>query len=390
MSEKLSEWLYYLLAAGVALCLLMFFLAENGRANAFATYIVGLGVIGALFQPDTRKELLTLPLPVLVVLVIFLEYLSVSAWWSDVGSLHTVIRFQGYSVLIVTFIAGFYLAGRRFENYLHIMAGLVTAAAMVSAGYSIYLHFALPEYQPLPEPRLYGLGRLSNPVISAVSYGFSVALAFWLLLQRRDLWLRLLLAAGIVSLLVAISLSGTRIVWLALACAVGVALSLETGRNGWLTLGVAGTVLGAVAIFSLGWEDLAKRGLSFRPEIWAEFARRSAEANPILGAGSGAPSYWVTPELTFRHPHSIFVSAFFFGGIIGLGLLVALIVLAARYAWQSPPSPVRTLAVMTLSYGVVVGLIDGDNIVTKIDYLWWLIWFPLAVVMMLPKPQSSS
>ncbi|MBT4162082.1 MAG: O-antigen ligase family protein [Gammaproteobacteria bacterium] len=384
VSHKLLSFIHYLIAGCIVLSLLMFFLAENGRANAFPTYLLAIGVLIALPFSEVRSRIAAMPGIPLVLAIALIEYLAISAWWSDHGSITQVFRHQGYALLILVFVLSLNLASQRFDRFLDLVLGLTIAAATVSAVYSIYLHFALPEYQPLHEPRLYGLGRLSNPVISAVSYGFATILAAHLLIQRQKIWQRSLLGACVLLLLIAIALAGTRTAWLALGIGVGAGLAMRYRERGLLLFAGVLFVTGVVAVAALGWEDLAKRGLSFRPEIWAEFIGRSFNANPILGAGSGSNSHWVSSIETFKHPHSIFISAFFFGGIIGLVLLIGLFTTCARHLYLSDDSEVKMLAVMTLSYGVTVGIFDGDNVLTKIDYLWWVVWFPVGVTLCVP------
>ena len=154
MTRLISGGLHYLIATGVALSPLMFFLAESGRANSFATYLVVLAVLAAMIFPSSRKRLNELPRGVFMMVVCLLQYLALSAWWSEAGSLQLVLKFQGYAVLILLFILGLSISVRQYDQFLVTLAALTLAAAAVSAAYSAYLHFALPEYQPLNEPRL--------------------------------------------------------------------------------------------------------------------------------------------------------------------------------------------------------------------------------------------
>ena len=154
-----------------------------------------------------------------------------SAIWSEKGGIASLIQHQGYAALILFFVLGFGISARRIEQFLPGLAYLTVCAAGVSAAYSLYLHFTLPQYQPLPEPRLYGLGRLSNPYISAASYGFSGLLAIWLLSIKPAYSFRFILLLFIFLLGLRIFLSGTRTVWLALAVGAGTAMALGSDRN---------------------------------------------------------------------------------------------------------------------------------------------------------------
>ena len=389
MTERFSAALLYVIAIGVGLSVVLFFLLENGRANAFTTYIVALALLVALFFPSVRVEILALPRSVVLALVALLEYMALSAIWSEKGSIASLIQHQGYAALILFFVLGFGISARRYEQFLPGLAYLTVCAAGVSAAYSLYLHFTLPQYQPLPEPRLYGLGRLSNPVISAASYGFSGLLAIWLLSIKPAYSYRFILLLFIFLLGLSIFLSGTRTVWLALAVGAGTAMALGSDRNRILCFFLVFGSVGLIGLLSIGWEGLVTRGLSFRPEIWSEFVSRTLTVNPFLGVGSGTKAHWVTPVLTFQHPHSVFVSVFYFGGLVGLGLLLLLLVITILWLASAEDSRERNLAIMLLSYGVIFGLFDGDNILNKIDYLWWLVWLPIGLCLGL-RYQSRS
>ena len=383
MTRFVSIGLHYFIAIGVTLSVLLFFLVENGRINSFATYLVALTVFTVFIFPSSRRHLVELPRSVLFLTAGLLQYLAMSSWWSEASSFQLVLKFQGYAILIFFFLLGLVISVRQNKYFLVSLAVLTLAAASVSACYSVYLHFAFPDYRPLPEARLYALGRLSNPVISAASYGFASILGFWLFTQRPNI-LQLLVLVFVLCLLgFVIVLSGTRTVWVALALGIGAGIAFWRREPSLLSFAILCLTLGILAVLALGWDDITRRGFSFRPEIWSEFISRSIATHPILGAGSGSGSYWLTPELDFKHPHSVFVSIFFFGGIVGLGLFLSLLAACFLQLKQSPSGEVKVLAAMLLSYGVVFGIFDGDNILTKIDYLWWLIWMPIGVCLCL-------
>ena len=92
MTERFSAALLYVIAIGVGLSVVLFFLLENGRANAFTTYIVALALLVALFFPSVRAEILALPRSVVLALVALLEYMALSAIWSEKGSIAALIK----------------------------------------------------------------------------------------------------------------------------------------------------------------------------------------------------------------------------------------------------------------------------------------------------------
>ena len=384
MSAKASRILAYCLASLVLLTPALFFLAENGKINAFSTYLLALLMIPALVLPDLRKHLAGQATAWWATAGL-LVYLGISATWAATDR---PAAYLGYGLLILAFMGGCVISTRRFAPFQRYLLVTIAGCATLSALLSIYLHFALPEYQPLPEPRLFGFGRLENPAIAAMSYGFAVTVTGFLLLQSRDPGSRIIAIACLSALLTAVVLTGTRSVWPAIGVSLGIGMALQFRQRGfWIFAGTVALV-GLVGAMALGWEELTRRALSFRPEIWSEFIRRTLDANVLFGMGSGTDSHWVHPELTFQHPHSIFVSAFYFGGMIGLVMLFALYAACVRGIWCSEISGARQLAAMALAYGFMIGIFDGDNVVTKVNHLWWVLWLPVSWCLCLDDSRS--
>ena len=125
----------------------------------------------------------SLNFPVAGMTLLFLTYLTLSVVWSDNDQnfFHTLIE----ALLVLTFCLAIPISIARFSGFLNLVVNLSIMASAINCAYSIYLHYALPQYQPLPEPRLYALGRLSNPVIGALSYGFAIILSSYMLLIEK-------------------------------------------------------------------------------------------------------------------------------------------------------------------------------------------------------------
>ena len=364
------------MSVSLALCFLLYFLAENGKINAFGTYLLAVTVVPALFIKEIRARVPRNRL--LALALLFLFYLALGSVWASGEEARGFGKHLGYAALIAAFMIAVPLLIDRYSSHTHKFAVMVVCAAMVSAVCSIYLHFLPPDQQSLPAPRLYAIGRLSNPVVSATSYGFAVVLGIYLGLSLTRPVTRIALVIAIGFLLWAIALSGSRAAWLAIAIAAAAGVALTRPRYRWWL--AAGTILmfGVLAVALTGLDELTRRAFSFRPEIWSHFVHLTLETAPFAGVGSGTSSEWVAGIETFRHPHSIFISTLYFGGAFGLAMLIGVYLLAARSLFMNR-EPLRLPASMTLTFGLVVGLLDGDNLLTKIDYLWWIFWLPVAL-----------
>ena len=363
-----------------------YFLLENGSGNSFPTYLLGLGTI-----PLIILQFRTLQIDRMLagLAALFLGYMTLSVLWSN--NSEPVVKTLSEALLVLTFCLAIPASIERFHWFLNALVVLVILSAVVNSGYSIYLHYALREYQPLPEPRLYALGRLSNPVIGALSYGFAVALAAYMFLNET----RRLASAGylsaIVLFIVAIVLTGSRGVYLAMAAAISIGMLLHYPGNRKLQVtGVAGTLLAlfAAAYFFLGPEALFSRALSFRPEIWSEFISRTITSNVWVGVGMTTDSEFQLPELLIQHPHSAFIATFYYGGLIGFGLSLGLILRAIQSLSGMGQNNVRLLGSMLLAFGLTATALDGNELIAKVNYLWFLVWLPVGLALT-RKPTSN-
>lgn len=385
---RIINGLHYTIAVCLFLTCVLYFLVESGSANSFPTYLISLAMVPlvVLFPEQFRR----LDLPLLGIAIVFLSYMGLSVAWS--GSGESVAKHLGYVLLVIGFSLSIAVVMTRFRWALYWLSLVIILAAVVNCGYSLYLHYANPEYQPLPEPRLYALGRLSNPVISALSYGFVVILCAHMVMTRERMIAKVVFAEIALLLIGGIVLSWTRGVWLGLTAALIVGILLQyPGHRKKQLIAIAAVCLGigVVVLASLGPDILIKRALSFRPEIWAEFIARTFTANPLIGLGLTADSVFhlaSEPE-PFKHPHSLLVSTFYYGGFIGLGLYLSVLMLAAIRVVQFEQHPIKVLAGMLLTFGVVATLVDGNEILVKVNYLWLLIWFPIGLLLV-RKPSN--
>ena len=365
-----------------------YFLLENGSGNSFPTYLLGLGTI-----PLIILQFRTLQIDRMLagLAALFLGYMTLSVLWSSNNE--PVVKTLTEALLVLTFCLAIPASIERFHWFLNALVVLVILSAVVNSGYSIYLHYALPDYQPLPEPRLYALGRLSNPVIGALSYGFATVLAAYMFLNETRRLARAGYLAATLLFLFAIVLTGSRGAYLALAAAMSVGVLLQYPGNRKLQVtGVAGTLLAlsAGAYFFLGPEALFSRALSFRPEIWSEFISRTITSNVWVGMGMTTDSEFQLPELLIQHPHSAFIATFYYGGLIGLALYLGLVLRAIQSLGGMGQHNVRLLGSMLLAFGLTATALDGNELISKVNYLWFLVWLPVGLAMIGAKREFSG
>lgn len=371
-------------ALSIALILLpiAYFLAPTATASFFPSYLIGLlglWLIGAELSTLRRVRLTSF-----LLLALFFTLLT-SNHLAGHG-LDVTARYFGYALLILTYIFGFYVCASRVSWFLQTFMITTVIAAAISSFVSISLYFSL-DYQPLDEPRLYALGRLNNPTISAISYGSILCLVLSFSAETRETGLRALSGIVALCLITAIILAESRGAWLALAASVVVILALHKWKSKKQFLAVVATFTVALLTLSFflyqqGHTDVfLRRSFSFRPEIWEATLNAWLNVSVIFGAGIATKIDLTIPPNRFMHPHSIYLSTLYYGGILGLLCFIALL---GRLLWLIKSRTDRNLAVYAtplLMFGLVVLIFDGNKLIEKVDFLWLCLWLPIALLL---------
>ncbi|MGK0339394.1 MAG: O-antigen ligase [Candidatus Azotimanducaceae bacterium] len=379
-AEKVIQ---YCIGLSLILLMITYFLGENGRISYFPSYIIGiaglgLGLLGR-FNTFIQSTLFTS-----ILLTTMLGYLCISILALG-GGISTSLLYFGYSLLILSFVYGLVYSCLNMEWFRNVFLSTLIIAATVSALYSTYFFFNL-DYQPLAEKRLYALGGLNNPVISAISYGaaLSLCMSFFFVTKERGVQALTFLLGAV--LIMAISLSGTRGVWIGLLAAGMTAIFLipsKIQQRRLILIVLCLIPVSLIIAYLSGYSELVlKRSTSFRPEIWQATASQWLNGNILLGAGLQAGfDLYIAPN-RFMHPHSLYLSSLYYGGIFGLGMLLVFI---GRLFWvllYKADHEVRVYALPLLVFGLTTLLFDGNRLVEKVDFLWLCFWLPVALTLL--------
>lgn len=360
-----------------------YFLAPTSTVSFFPSYLIGIfGLVSIFLHRNLLIDIKTSVLGLLGLFLVLLVSVQVGS-----GSVSTTALYFGYTLLILTFILGYYIAASEVAWFSTAFMMSMVGAALISSLVSIYLFFTL-DYQPLDENRLYALGRLSNPVISAISYSSVLCLCLAFIPNSKELGLRLIVAAITICLTVAVWLTESRGAWLGLLAASACIFFIYDWQSK-LQIILASTVLLVIATLTIilltssGYtEILMKRSFSFRPEIWMETLRIWWSGNVLLGAGMQTLIDLNIPPNRFLHPHSIYVSTLFYGGVLGL---VGLFAFLGRLVWilqRCADQEIRIYAYPLLAFGLTTLLFDGNKLIEKVDFLWLCLWLPVTLVLL--------
>jgi O-antigen ligase len=131
------------------------------------------------------------------------------------------------------------------------------------------------------------------------------------------------------------------------------------------------------------------RGIPYRLDIWGQSLSQAGDA-PFFGHGLTADTRLIMPDGTnMPHHHSVYMTTLFYGGIVGLLLLIAL---AASALWQGLTRTAelqKFLLTCMLLYGSLCIVTDGNTLIRHPKPVWIFFWFPIALVAASELPGNS-
>jgi O-antigen ligase len=369
-----------ILAFSLILLPVTYFLAPKATVSFFPSYLIGLSGLIAIFQQGTTLYPIKNSLVLLSLLLLsFLVSNHLAGYEISVTA-----KYFGYTLLILTFVVGFYVAADKLAWFLTAFMTVTVGAAVISSLFSIGFYFFL-DYQPLVENRLYGLGRLSNPVISALSYGAVFCLCITAIATSKESGLRALIGCVAIILLLAILLTGTRGAWIGIfAALLGTTLIRPWRNRSQLIASLCVVSIFPILIVTLlyfsGYGDaIFKRSFSFRPEIWSSTLEAWKSGSLFFGSGLHSTIDLTIPPNKFMHPHSIYLSTLYYGGMLSLTLLLMFF---ARILWlQLKQADTEYQALPLLVFGLATLLFDGNRLIEKVNFLWLCLWLPVAIAL---------
>ena len=416
LQKNLSQWLeaYSPVAMGILIAAILLPIDWPAYRSLVLLLCAGPGIIAALIQPRT-----VLKNPVLILMAVFIAYFSGQQLRGllplSAGTLYktmmTAIMLIG-SPIILSLVS----PKKKLGSIVLITSLLIACGRFIFS----LIHFYADA--PFPAARFSGMG---HPVGCAHVAGAITVLAGAFFLQHgkqisKVQWISLLCLP--IALFTALY-THTRFIFLALLCmgalsAVGMRSRL---RKTFILWAVGGLCLAAYltsmvampfekphqrtktgydirtkGVFSGGKRQ--KKSAKARIEIWQDhFSRMDTPAMWIAGHGLGrnrfvdevspkaARWYYKDPEKGYLLlPHSIYIWSIYFGGVIGLALLLALY---ATAGWQSLRCAITHryyVPLATLMFGAIGLLADGHTLLTNQGNITLLFWVPLGLAAGIP------
>ena len=224
--------------------------------------------------------------------------------------------------------------------------------------------------------RMPGWAEARHPILGAAIIGFVALLALGRMLAGRRVVLH---GLAVALCLIFIVLTGSRGPLLAVLGAAVILVGFARLRLLAAMAGIVALIAGAVwllhppAVIDLVAHQIA-RGDSHRLDI-IRVSLQAIARSPWIGLGPNATLG--RPGEDF--PHNLFLSAVFYGGVIGLGLMLALFGFAVVAAWRAPSRLARAVGLALIAQVVLVGMTDLSNIIKGPSPMWYLFWLPLLL-----------
>lgn len=360
-----------------------YFLTPSSSLNNLFAYPLLLAL--CIKGPQWRRLKPLFQNRIFLISSLFLGYLWLTTFWSDTDErLKEVLDNLRYGAMILSFLGSLFFLNRRHESYLDTFLQAIVIAATCSALLGLYWH--LQEHAFLHQ-RLNGPGRLENAVVAGFGYGMSALLALYLTFsQNKKFVFRVMYAACFSILVIALLSTHTRSAMLGFAVSAVILAPFlaPSTKKRYQWLGAAAVILVVALMVYLNWVTILRTlaAQNERIEIWL-YVLNKVQLQPWFGYGIATDDKVPGTKYIYNHPHSAYVATLFYGGIVGLVLLLTTLITSAWVSLKQIPKQFAAFSLSVLCYsGITMGL-DGYQILDKISYIWIIFWLPVGIAMVL-------
>ena len=363
----------------IVLCFLSVLLLRSQSAASYPTYVLSLFMLATFpkWRDVFRLHLVRLICALLI-------WLCLSVFWSDPFEWRAAISVWTRALLVFFFVVA--MAECQLRGQLQRWMGV--ALTVVGAGVVLVALANFYATDPA-DGRLNGLGQLDTHVVAALVYG--VILLFVLrtatMFDSRGIKAAALLVALIIAY--AVFLSDSRNAWVSVTLGVvayGLAYRAADWRQFVVTLVGMGILMG-ILVVALAFGDataqmILPRGSSFRPEIWGETLRLILENDALLlGRGILTSDDVMAGGVLMPHAHNIYLALVHQGGLVALGLYIAVLASAIINMFRNFDLADARLGASILIVATFSHLLDGHELIDKVGDTWLLVWMPVGLAL---------
>lgn len=366
--EKILQ--HWLLAGYIGLLTGLFWLSNGSLYTKVYYGLIAAPAAISLFVARGHIRLMIRE-PVVLAFLAFSTWLLITLSWSSTDeSVGSMAKRPLYVFML--FVACSFVACRDEQVFMKVLRVAAAIGAAAALGNLILFAIQMPG-----DGRLIGSGALRNPLLTSHVLGFFCTywIATWLARNERQEWLPILLSCILLAALLA---TGSRTPLLGLAVVSAWMLLICTRRALYL-VGTLGTAA-AISAFCLP-QLLLQRGVSFRPQLWADAWRQSLEQF-WLGHGYDSRFVFQIAEIGYplSDPHNIELAVLLEMGLVGLVIWLALYALTLLRCLELRHDRHFQIASALVVYGFAAGLTEGSSFLSRPNESWFLLWIPFALV----------
>ena len=333
---------------------------------------------------------------------IFLIYMFFTLFWANNFRFSDISKY-GRRVLYVLIFLG--VTMHLVQTYPHFIQRLLMVLCWTAAIFAVgYLVFYYSQH-PFPHSRLFGFGQLSNPIMASSVYGIASIACLYLLQQQHAVKTKLLYLGMSVFFFLYMLLTQSRGPLLAWGITIFGWTILESGSHKtgkgsyhnklWVVLVL---ILASALVLFMLYPDFLKsrilRAETYRLKVWKQSLLQAEEAI-YFGHGLDADTRVMVSgeegknKLWIHHHHSVYLTTLFYGGIIGLLLLIALVGAAIWQGLTRRGKPQKFPVTCMLVFGALCIVTDGYTLIDHPKPVWIFFWFPIALVAASELPGHS-
>ena len=360
----------------IVLCFAGVLVLESQSAASYPAYLLAIAMLVRFRQ---WADVFAVPLTWAVAAL--LAYLVLTSLWSQGSQAGDALSMLSRAAQVLLFAVAF--AECQMRGDLQRWLGRTLAAAGLLAALAGLGLFWMGHSE---SGRLIGLGQLDNNVVAALIFGVVLILVAEEALRDRGAFWRRFGVLGTVVLAAAVLLSDSRNGQISAVLGVGVLLLAhrvpDRQRFAVAVLGlgvILAAVLAALVANEAGRTLVLPRGDSFRPAIWLATLSAVADGGLWFGRGILTDDTLVTAIGEFPHPHNMYLSVLFQGGLVGVALFATLIAAVVRTLLDHYRHRDAKLALGILGLALPAWLLDGHELIDKVGMTWFLFWQPVAI-----------
>ena len=328
---------------------------------------------------------------------IFLVYMFFTLFWGDHYELSDIPKYGRQVLYVLIFLGVTIHLIQVYPKFLQrLLLLLCWTAAIFAVGYIVFYY----SHHPFPRSRLRGFGQLHIPIMGSSIYG-TVFIACIYLLQQQRTWKMELLYLGMAVVLFLYMLltqsRGPLLAWglTILGWKISESLLYKGSKYNYrnkLWIAILLNLALGVTLFMVC-PDFSKSHFigrtTHRLEVWAHGLVQAKEA-PCFGHGLNADTRIIlSKKLKPRqHHHNVYVETLFYGGTVGLLLLIALVGSAISQGLTRTGGPQKFLLTCMLVFGALCMVTDGSTLIGNPKPFWFFFWFPIALIAASELPGS--